>query len=54
VGWSGRHVRAARGRGTAPDLPISRLCDLYRRHRWKSERGSGNLRAPRSSGDHPE
>jgi hypothetical protein len=26
-----------------PDLPISRLGDLYRQTRWQPERGPGNL-----------
>jgi hypothetical protein len=28
-----------------PDLPISRLGDLYVRHRWQPERGPANLYA---------
>jgi hypothetical protein len=37
-----------------PDLPISRPVVLYRRPRWQPERGAGNMRAPRSSGNHAE
>jgi hypothetical protein len=31
--------------GTRTDLPISRLGDLYVRHRWQPERGPANLYA---------
>jgi hypothetical protein len=44
-----RRPKAPRARlvcspSAAPDLPISRLGDLYPGHRWQPERGPGNMR----------